>query len=425
MALLTVPEAAAVAGCARPVRRCDRGRPARVRRGPAGRRWPTACWTWCSARARTDLPAVQAQLTLVAPVATMVGGDQPGEIGGQPVSRRDGARPRPRPGPAARRHRRPDAPAGRRAAPGRRPARATARDDGGGRRTVVGRGRGARAPRRVGWRGAPPQEELERLWAEEAAWTVTGPTTQAAVETEMLRPSALSGEPGHSGDRSGRGGRGRTGPSRGQPDAAGVPAPAGRARSAVDFAVMAERPTRTTGISRRPRGSRRRPTRSRPWRSPPDQRARSRTCWTAPAVEDWSTGRGSRSPTRSPAPCSPSPTPATSGARQRPGRPGGLGPPGPCSTYRPGAALDRFLRARDRRCRFPGCRNRVPRGGELDHNEPWPDGPTEAGNLTGFCTGHHRGKHQAPGWRYDLSADGTLTVTTPTGLTASTEPPPF
>ncbi len=73
----------------------------------------------------------------------------------------------------------------------------------------------------------------------------------------------------------------------------------------------------------------------------------------------------------------------------------------------------------------PGCRNRVPRGGELDHNVPWPDGPTEAGNLTGFCTGHHRGKHQAPGWRYDLSADGTLTVTTPTGLTASTEPPPF
>jgi hypothetical protein len=103
----------------------------------------------------------------------------------------------------------------------------------------------------------------------------------------------------------------------------------------------------------------------------------------------------------------------------------GLGPPGPDPTYRPGAALDRFLRARDRRCRFPGCRRRVPRGGELDHNRPWPAGPTAAGNLTGFCTGHHRGKHQAPGWRHDLTGDGTLTVITPTGLVAGTDPPPY
>ena len=103
----------------------------------------------------------------------------------------------------------------------------------------------------------------------------------------------------------------------------------------------------------------------------------------------------------------------------------GLGPPEECRTYRPGAALDRFARARDRRCRFPGCRRRVPGGGELDHHEPWPAGPTAAGNLTGFCTSHHRGKHQAPGWRFDLSTDGALTVTTPTGLTATTAPAPF
>ncbi|WP_344689877.1 DUF222 domain-containing protein [Blastococcus jejuensis] len=106
------------------------------------------------------------------------------------------------------------------------------------------------------------------------------------------------------------------------------------------------------------------------------------------------------------------------------GRPG-LGPPPECDTYRPGAALDRFLRARDRRCRQPGCRGRVPRGGELDHNVAYPDGPTAAQGMVGFCTGHHRGKHQAPGWRYDLSAEGTLTVTTPTGMVASTDPPPF
>ncbi len=61
----------------------------------------------------------------------------------------------------------------------------------------------------------------------------------------------------------------------------------------------------------------------------------------------------------------------------------------------------------------------------MDHHVPWPEGPTSVGNLTGFCTSHHRGKHQAPGWLFDLSSDGTLTVSTPSGLTASTAPPPY
>jgi hypothetical protein len=103
----------------------------------------------------------------------------------------------------------------------------------------------------------------------------------------------------------------------------------------------------------------------------------------------------------------------------------GLGAPGQSPGYRPSAALDRFVRARDRRCRFPGCRRPVPRGGELDHHTPWPAGPTAAANLAGYCTGHHRGKHQAPGWRHALAPDGTLTVTTPSGLTAATTPPPY
>jgi hypothetical protein len=106
------------------------------------------------------------------------------------------------------------------------------------------------------------------------------------------------------------------------------------------------------------------------------------------------------------------------------GRPG-LGPPPPTDAYRPSAPLDRWVRARDRRCRQPGCRRRVPRGGELDHLVPHPLGETCAGNLNGFCTRHHRCKHQAPGWMYELDADGTLTVTTPSGLTASTDPPPY
>jgi hypothetical protein len=103
----------------------------------------------------------------------------------------------------------------------------------------------------------------------------------------------------------------------------------------------------------------------------------------------------------------------------------GLGPPGPTDGYRPSAPLDRWVRARDRRCRFPGCRRRVPRGGELDHDRPYPSGPTSAENLAGYCTAHHRGKHQAPGWRHALAPDGTLTVTTPTGLTAVTALAPY
>jgi hypothetical protein len=108
------------------------------------------------------------------------------------------------------------------------------------------------------------------------------------------------------------------------------------------------------------------------------------------------------------------------GCRRRPetcepdltGRPG-LGAPPATDGYRPAARPDRSTRARDRHCRFPGCRRRIPRAGELDHLRPWPAGPTAAADLAGFCTANHRGKQQAPGWSYTLAPDGTLTVTTP------------
>jgi hypothetical protein len=105
------------------------------------------------------------------------------------------------------------------------------------------------------------------------------------------------------------------------------------------------------------------------------------------------------------------------------GRPG-LGAPRPTDGYRPGADLDRFVRLRDRRCRWPGCRKRVCRG-EIDHRVRWPDGPTDVLNLAGLCTGDHRGKHQAPGFGVDVTEEGSLVVTTPSGITATTDPPPF
>ena len=102
-----------------------------------------------------------------------------------------------------------------------------------------------------------------------------------------------------------------------------------------------------------------------------------------------------------------------------------LGAPPPTDGYRAGAALDRFIRARDRRCRFPGCRNPVSKG-ELDHRVAWPHGPTDVTNLAGFCTADHRAKHQALGLTVDIADDATiLEVTTPSDITVTTEPPPF
>jgi hypothetical protein len=92
--------------------------------------------------------------------------------------------------------------------------------------------------------------------------------------------------------------------------------------------------------------------------------------------------------------------------------------------YRPSVALDRAVRARDLTCRFPGCRRSAvgqQSGTDLDHSVPWPAGPTAWSNLVALCRHHHRLKHSA-GWTTDLSPDGTLTWTMPTGQPHSTHP---
>jgi hypothetical protein len=101
----------------------------------------------------------------------------------------------------------------------------------------------------------------------------------------------------------------------------------------------------------------------------------------------------------------------------------GLCPPPPTSRYRPTAAQRRFVRARDRRCRWPGCR-RPPARHDLDHAKPHADGgPTDCTNLCCLCRTHHRIKTFARCWAFTLLPDGRLAVRTPSGLTRVSTPP--
>lgn len=102
----------------------------------------------------------------------------------------------------------------------------------------------------------------------------------------------------------------------------------------------------------------------------------------------------------------------------------GLGPPPPTAGYAPPVPLNRFVRARDRRCLFPGCRARPTRC-DLDHVSPWPAGQTSAENLCALCRHHHRLSHQAPGWRLRRLRNGGLEWTLPGGERLVTRPVPF
>lgn len=97
--------------------------------------------------------------------------------------------------------------------------------------------------------------------------------------------------------------------------------------------------------------------------------------------------------------------------------------PAPVDRYRHSAAQERFVRTRDRTCRHPGCSGRAA-WADLDHVAPHDDGgPTDCGNLCCLCRRHHRLKTHARGWRYSMTTDGVLTVTTPGGATRTTRPP--
>jgi hypothetical protein len=100
-----------------------------------------------------------------------------------------------------------------------------------------------------------------------------------------------------------------------------------------------------------------------------------------------------------------------------------LGRPQPTDAYTPTAAQDAFVTTRDRACRFPNCGQRVG-WTDRDHVVPHADGgATDCANLCCLCRSHHRLKTHARGWRFVLDPDGTLHVTTPSGVTRTTRPP--
>ncbi len=100
-----------------------------------------------------------------------------------------------------------------------------------------------------------------------------------------------------------------------------------------------------------------------------------------------------------------------------------LGRPAEMPGYERSAAQERFLRLRDRTCRHPGCGQPAGRT-DLDHVVPYDcGGRTACDNLCCLCRSHHRLKTFGRDWRFELRADGTLAVTTPSGITRTTRPP--
>lgn len=82
--------------------------------------------------------------------------------------------------------------------------------------------------------------------------------------------------------------------------------------------------------------------------------------------------------------------------------------------YEPPQALKDFLIARDRTCRFPGCRRSAILS-DLDHAQSWDSGGhTSVGNLGALCRRHHKLKTHH-GWKVESFADGSCMWRSPAG----------
>ena len=93
-------------------------------------------------------------------------------------------------------------------------------------------------------------------------------------------------------------------------------------------------------------------------------------------------------------------------------------------TYHRTTAIDRYLRARDRHCRWPGCTAPAIRC-EVDHTHDHAlGGPTDVSNLAHLCQRHHTQK-QFTRWRVSQLSGGVLEWTSPTGRTYTDRPLPY
>lgn len=95
--------------------------------------------------------------------------------------------------------------------------------------------------------------------------------------------------------------------------------------------------------------------------------------------------------------------------------------------YQPSTAVERYVRARDVTCRFPGC-DRPAERCDVDHTIPFNHGDPRSGGLTTvdnlkcLCRQHHRLKTFHDRWRDIQLPDGTIVWTAPDGRVYCTTP---
>jgi hypothetical protein len=92
--------------------------------------------------------------------------------------------------------------------------------------------------------------------------------------------------------------------------------------------------------------------------------------------------------------------------------------------YTPPQELVDYLLARDRICRFPGCR-RAGQSSDIDHAQSWETGgETNPANLGLLCRRHHRMKTHG-GWSLESNPDGSCLWKSPNGKTFFVPSRPF
>jgi hypothetical protein len=98
-------------------------------------------------------------------------------------------------------------------------------------------------------------------------------------------------------------------------------------------------------------------------------------------------------------------------------------PPLNTDGYQPTTAITEHVHARNPRCTAYDC-PRSSRRSDLDHDEPWPRGPTDVSNLHPRCRRHHRLK-TARLVQTRLGEHGAVTTTMLTGVRVPTAPEPL